>query len=67
MKMQGEVTKSMPDREFYFITGDDGISYFLHIAELEKAGLNQPATGDRLSFDVEMRQKGPPAVRVEVA
>jgi cold shock protein len=67
MKMQGSVTKSMPDRGFFFITGDDGISYFLHVTELEKAQLNQPAIGDRLSFEVEMRERGPRAVNVEVA
>lgn len=67
VKMQGAVTKSMPERGFYFITGDDGISYFLHAAELERSGLNQPATGARLSFDIEMREKGPRAVNVEVA
>ena len=65
--MQGEVTKTMPERGFFFVTGDDGISYFLHAAELEKAGLNQPAIGNRLAFDVEQRQKGPRAVNVEVA
>lgn len=48
--MQGEVTKSMPERD---------------AAELEKAGLNQPAIGNRLAFDVEQRQKGPRAVNVE--
>lgn len=67
MKMQGQVMKSMPDRGFFFITGDDGLSYFLHVTEVERAGLNQPAIGDRLSFDVEMRERGPRAVRVEVA
>ena len=41
--------------------------YFLHISEMEKAGLNEPAIGDRLEFDVQVQQKGRRAVNVEAA
>ena len=64
MKIQGTVTKVVAGRGFYFITGDDAAQYFLHISEMERAGLNEPAIGDRLSFDVQVNNKGP---RVGVA
>lgn len=59
MKIQGTVTKVVAGRGFYFITGDDAAQYFLHISEMERAGLNEPAIGDRLSFDVQVNNKGP--------
>jgi len=64
VKIQGTVTKVVAGRGFYFITGDDAAQYFLHISEMERAGLNEPAIGDRLSFDVQVNNKGP---RVGVA
>ena len=64
MKIQGTVTKVVAGRGFYFITGDDAAQYFLHISEMERAGLNEPAIGDGLSFDVQVNNKGP---RVGVA
>jgi cold shock CspA family protein len=67
VKLQGTVTKVVEGRGFYFITGDDGIQYFLHISEMEKAGLNEPAVGARLAFDVQANSKGPRAINVEVA
>lgn len=59
MKIQGTVTKVVAGRGFYFITGDDAAQYFLHISEMERAGLNEPAIGDRFSFDVQVNNKGP--------
>jgi CspA family cold shock protein len=44
--------------EFGFVTGDDGIDYFLHYNECRRSGIRLPKEGDRLSFTTEHGPKG---------
>jgi hypothetical protein len=59
VKMHGVISKTMPDKGFFFLTGDNSIFYFMHISELEKAGMNQPAS----ATDCRLTSRCDPKVR----
>ena len=50
-------------KHFGFITGNDGISYFIHESGLEE-GISI-AEGDKVSFDIVQGDKGPKAEKVK--
>jgi CspA family cold shock protein len=64
----GTIKKVVADRGFGFITGEDGKDYFFH-----RGGVQAPLDFDRLgggesvTFEVEVSQRGPRAVRVTAA
>ena len=50
-------------KHFGFITGNDGISYFVHESGLE--GGISIVEGDKVSFDIVQGDKGPKAEKVK--
>jgi cold shock protein len=49
---QGRVRKWILDRGFGFIVSDDGEQHFAHITAFERAGLDAPAIGTRVAYDL---------------
>jgi len=68
MAMNGTIKKTVPDRGFGFITGEDNEEYFFHRtgsdASLDFEGLGG---GERVTFDIEQSDKGPRAKNVRRA
>jgi cold shock protein len=67
---QGTVKMFKMDRGFGFIKPDDGGSdVFVHVSELEKAGISSLSEGQRVTFDVEPEKRSgePRAVNVRIA
>jgi len=63
--MKGKVKFFNQEKEFGFITGDDGKDYFVH-----KSGLENDITiseGDSVEFSTEQGDKGLKAVKVSKA
>ena len=64
----GTVKKVIAERGFGFIAAEDGKDYFFH-----RGGLPAPLAfdrltgGERVSFEIEQRPKGPRAVQVSAA
>ncbi len=55
-------------RGFGFITPDDGgKDVFVHITEVERAGMTSLTEGQKVSFDVEQDDRGPKAVNLQAA
>ena len=50
---------------FGFIQQDEGGDVFVHHSAIDMAGFKTLAEGDRVSFEVEMGQKGPAAKNVK--
>jgi len=67
--IHGKVKLYNRDRGFGFIGRDDGgPDAFVHISELQRAGLDGIEIGQRLSFDVETQRDGRlRAIEVSVA
>ena len=60
--MKGNVKFFNEEKEFGFITGEDGKDYFVHKTGLAKGvALNKD---DKVTFDVEKGDRGPKAVKV---
>jgi CspA family cold shock protein len=49
---------------FGFITGEDGIDYFVHHTSIQGNGFKSLAEGDKVTFDTEKGPKGPKAINV---
>ncbi len=47
-----------------FITGEDGVDYFVHFSAIQGNGFKSLAEGDAVSFDTEKGPKGPRAINV---
>ena len=64
-QMKGTVKFFKEDKQFGFITGEDGKEYFVH-----KSGLTEGTVinkDDTVEFDVEQGDRGPKAVNVRLA
>jgi cold shock protein len=58
--MFGTVKKWIPDRGFGFIRRDDGLpDVFVHVNEVQRAGLSDLQVGQRLSFDIQPDRRDP--------
>jgi CspA family cold shock protein len=49
-------------KNFGFIDGEDGKSYFVHVSAIKKGPITE---GDKVKFKAEEGEKGPKAVDVE--
>ncbi|MGD1999105.1 MAG: cold-shock protein [Desulfobacterales bacterium] len=49
-----------------FIESEDGTDVFVHHSGINATGFKTLHEGDRVTFDIEMGQKGPAAVNVTV-
>ena len=57
--LKGTVKRFDRDRGFGFIGRDDGgVDVFVHISELQRAGIDSLHVGQRLSFEVEPQKDG---------
>ncbi len=67
-KIYGVVANYDSGRGWGFLRRDGGDyrDIFVHVRELEKAGIASLSRGDRVAFDVETGPKGPRAIRVEL-
>jgi len=65
MRRHGSITRWIDDRGFGFVTdGETGEEAFLHVSSLQRRSI-RPQVGDRVSFDVELDERGrPQAIRV---
>lgn len=58
----GKLTKYLPDRGFGFIAigrgTDDDRAFFVHISELQKAGVDIPRIGAEFEFEIAQREDG---------
>jgi len=61
---QGTVKWFNDSKGFGFISGDDGIDYFVHHTSIQGDGFKSLAEGDKVSFDIEKGPKGPKAINV---
>lgn len=61
----GKVKFFDPEREFGFITGDDGARVYLHASVLPK-GVPAPRPGTRVEYGVAEGRRGPQAISVEI-
>lgn len=60
---EGTVKFFNTQKEFGFINGDDGKSYFVHVSQLKDGA--QITEGDRVSFDAAEGDRGPKAENVK--
>jgi CspA family cold shock protein len=49
---------------FGFISGEDGVDYFVHHTSIQGNGFKSLAEGDKVTFDTEKGPKGPKAINV---
>ncbi len=49
---------------FGFVSGEDGIDYFVHHLSVQGSGFRSLAEGDKVTFDAEKGPKGPKAINV---
>ena len=49
---------------FGFVSGEDGIDYFVHHTSIQGNGFKSLAEGDKVTFDTEKGEKGPKAINV---
>jgi len=49
---------------FGFITGEDGIDYFVHHTSIQGEGFKSLTEGNKVTFDTEKGPKGPKAINV---
>ena len=54
-------------RGFGFISREDGPDVFVHYSALITEDVEYLNEGDRVTFDIEERERGPTAVNVELA
>ena len=64
----GTVKWFNPTKGYGFITPDDGgKDAFVHISEVEKAGIAHLSEGQKVNFEVLNEAKGPKAIEISVA
>jgi CspA family cold shock protein len=65
--MQGKIKKLVTDKNFGFITPEDGgKDLFFHANELSGVSFDQLHEGDDVTFDMSDTPKGPAAVKVSL-
>lgn len=57
-RLQGTITRLVPERGFGFILGPENEDYFFHQSDIENCSLQQLAPGDPVSFDPTSTPKG---------
>lgn len=62
--MNGTVKWFNDSKGFGFISGEDGVDYFVHHTSVQGDGFKTLAEGQKVSFDVEKGPKGPKAINV---
>ncbi len=66
MRAEGEVTWFNERKGFGFIKGDDGLELFVHYTEITRDGFQTLEPGQRVSYEVTDKDRGPRAVEVQV-
>jgi len=65
--MASGIVKRFNDKRRYgFIEQEDGPDVFVHHSGINKPGFKSLDKGDKVTFDIEQGQKGPPSVNVTV-
>ena len=64
--MKGKIKKLIRDRDFGFITAEDGKEVFFHRNSLAGGDFDALVEGTGVEFDPESGPKGPSAVNVRV-
>ena len=68
MRTEGTVKKVVSDRGFGFITALNGKEYFFHRNELTPPlDFDKLEGGERVTFEIQLSQKGPRAAQVRAA
>jgi CspA family cold shock protein len=62
--IQGTVKWFNDSKGFGFITGEDGVDYFVHHLSIQGEGFKSLAEGAKVTFDTEQSPKGPRAINV---
>ena len=62
--MTGTVKWFNGDKDFGFITSDEGNDVFVHYSQIQKDGFRSLEEGEKVSFDVVEGAKGPQAENV---
>ena len=63
---QGIVKWFNAQKGYGFITGNDGVDYFVHYSSIEAEGYKTLTEGQAVAFDVEQKEKGPEAKHVHL-
>ena len=65
--IKGKIKWFNPTKGFGFITREDKEKdVFLHSSAINKAGLTSVNEGDNVEFSIEIREKGPSAINLQI-
>ena len=66
MKIEGFVKSFNPERGYGFISGQDGVQYFVHHTNIVMDGYRELRKGQHVEFETVKSPKGPQAVSLRV-
>jgi CspA family cold shock protein len=64
--MNGKVKRTVVDRGFGFITGEDKTEYFFHFSAVRAGDFKLMKPGDSVTFEPSQGQKGPRAENIRL-
>lgn len=66
MSCNGICKRWIADRGFGFVKKDEGGEFFVHVRELQRAGIESLSVGERITFDEKLKDGKPVAVNIRV-